>query len=148
MTIWHFGYKIKFQWRIKLVWSFKRYGSQPTTQLVIFNECWVVAFEFISATCDLKKNVFCHPLCQRDINIFVKCLCFCSSYHIRPPISASSLRRLRSSQRYDFSCLVLGQPWSTLDPLLLLVGHSGITSLLLFVRLFYLLSFPRLSLLP
>src|SRR6218665_1536391 len=43
-----------------------------------------------------------------------------------------------------FSCVVLGQPWPTLGPLLLFVHHSGITSLLL--RLFYLLPLPRLSL--
>src|SRR6218665_2517303 len=45
-----------------------------------------------------------------------------------------------------FSCLVLGQPWPTLGSLLLLVHHSGITSLLIFARLFSLLPFPRLSL--
>jgi len=45
-----------------------------------------------------------------------------------------------------FSCLVLWQPWPTLGPLLLLIRHSGITSLLLFFRLFYLLPFPRLFL--
>src|SRR6218665_2210017 len=44
-----------------------------------------------------------------------------------------------------FSCLVLGETWPSLGPLLLLVRHSGITSLLLFVRLFCLLHFPRLS---
>src|SRR6218665_3264444 len=45
-----------------------------------------------------------------------------------------------------FSCLMLGQPWLTLGPLLLLVRHSGITSLFLFAHLFSLLPFPRLSL--
>ena len=45
-----------------------------------------------------------------------------------------------------FSCFVLGQPWAILGLLLLLVRHSGIISLLLFVRLFYLLHFPHLSL--
>ena len=46
-----------------------------------------------------------------------------------------------------FSCLVLGQPWPTLVPLLLLVHHhSGITSLFIFDHLFFLFPFPRLSL--
>ena len=45
-----------------------------------------------------------------------------------------------------FSCLVLEQPWLTLCPLLPLVRHSGITSLLIFARLFSLLPFPGLSL--
>ena len=45
-----------------------------------------------------------------------------------------------------FPCLVLGQPWPTLGPLLLFFRHYGINSLLLFVHLFYLLPFPHLSL--
>src|SRR6218665_3838039 len=45
-----------------------------------------------------------------------------------------------------FSCLVLGQPWPILGPLLLLVRHSGITSLLIFARLFSLLPVPHLYL--
>src|SRR6218665_154203 len=73
-----------------------------------------------------------------------KCLCD----HIRPLISASSLRPLRSPNTMIFTCLVVGQPWPTLHvgPLLLLVRHSGITSLLLFAHLFSLLPSPRLSL--
>src|SRR6218665_1154399 len=64
---------------------------------------------------------------------------------IQPPISSSSLRRLRSFHNaMIFSCLVLGQLWPTLGPLLLLVSLSGITSLLLFAHLFSLLLFPRL----
>src|SRR6218665_2972512 len=42
--------------------------------------------------------------------------------------------------------LELGQPWPTTGPLHLLVRHSGITSLLLFARLFSLLAFPCLPL--
>jgi len=65
----------------------------------------------------------------------------------------------RSSMQYDciavsalpnamiFSSLALGPPWPTLGHLLLLVHHFGITSLL-FVRLFCLLPFSRLSLSP
>jgi len=65
--------------------------------------------------------------------------------HIRPPISASSLHRLHSFQRRDISMPVSEQPWPILGPLLLLVRHSGITSLLLFARLFSLLPSHRLS---
>src|SRR6218665_1417043 len=45
-----------------------------------------------------------------------------------------------------FSCLMLGQPWPTLGHLLLLVRHSGITSLLIFARLFSLLALLSSSL--
>ena len=45
-----------------------------------------------------------------------------------------------------FSCLVLGQPWPTLRPLLLWVRHSGIASLLIFCRLVSLFPLSRLSL--
>ena len=65
---------------------------------------------------------------------------------IRPHISVSSLRHLRSfPNAIIFSCLVLEQLWPTLDPLLLLVRLSGITSLLLLAYLFSMLYFPRLS---
>src|SRR6218665_1899583 len=69
--------------------------------------------------------------------------------HTRPPISASSLPVSALPNAMIFSCLMLGQPWATLSPLLLLVRHSGSTFLLfIFARLFSLFSFPRLSLSP
>src|SRR6218665_1395558 len=60
------------------------------------------------------------------------------------PLSLLSLSTISALPKaMIFSCLMLRQPWDTLGPLLLLFCHSGITSLLLFVRLFYLLPFPR-----
>src|SRR6218665_1835809 len=68
-----------------------------------------------------------------------------SHSHPTPYLCFLSLRHLRSLPiAMIFSCLVLGQLWPTLGPLLLLVSLSGITSLLLFAHLFSLLLFPRL----
>src|SRR6218665_3117423 len=66
--------------------------------------------------------------------------------HIQAPISASSLCCHSSSLRQDIFMPRVRTTMGTLGPLLLLVHHSGITFLLLFVRLFCLLPFPHLSL--
>ena len=69
------------------------------------------------------------------------------SDHIWHPLSLLSLSAISTlPNAMIFSCLVLGQPWPTLGFFLLLVHHSGITSLLIFARLFSLLPFSCLSL--
>jgi len=65
--------------------------------------------------------------------------------HIRLPISVRRFPLSALLNASIFSFLVLGQLWPTPCPLLLLVRHSGIASLLLFARPFSLLFIPRIS---
>jgi len=88
-----------------------------------------------------------HRHTHRKLHIYSICFDLYTFVITSDPLSLLPLSAVSAlPNAMIFSCLVLGPPWPTLAPLLLLVCHSGITSLLMFARLFSLLPFPRLSL--